>query len=49
MALANTGRMRPSALFKIGFERSKSFFHDDPAKSTRTISSSTMSGPTHAK
>jgi hypothetical protein len=45
MALAKTGRMRPSMLLSIGFERSKSFFQGDAAKSTRAISSSATSGP----
>jgi hypothetical protein len=34
MALANTGKMRPSLLFMGGFERSKSFLQDKLAKST---------------
>ncbi len=49
MAFASTGRIRPSVLFMGGFDRSKSFLHADPAKSTWAISSRTVSGPTIAE
>jgi hypothetical protein len=49
IALASTGKIRPSVVFMGGLERSKCFFHAEPAKSTCAISSSTMSGPTAAR
>jgi hypothetical protein len=39
IAFANTGRIRPSAVFNAGFERNKSFFHAEPAKSICPMSS----------
>ena len=44
MAFANTGRMRPSVLFIGGFERKRSFFHENSVKSMCAISSRTISG-----
>src|SRR5215831_1833312 len=45
MALASTGRMRPSLLFIGGFPRNRSLLHAELAKSTRAISPMTASGP----